>query len=320
MWWKIGKWIAYPLFFVFVLVTTVSWTFPSATLSPYIKSKMEEALFAQSGNVQRPGNVQIGEASLWRVTGADMRRVTIQEASRYGEESPKWNIDRLQVRLGLWGLLFGRPTVVVNSDFYGASASGKFRFSNTKQLSDFWLTVDSLDLSKMTMLSAKLFGLQLKGIASLAIDFDAGASVSQNASGSISLAVDNFGLSNPATNKQGRLEAEFDIVKGTAKSKKFKATGGDIEADLNVAAKIEKQFGFSRLDGGGWFKFSEAYYPQIKPILFVWNRSHESLKAPDGKYYMRVGGSLGQPSANLVTKDAIDNKGSNNPLRNMRTR
>jgi type II secretion system protein N len=249
-----------------------------------------------------------------------MSGVEIREASRSGEKSATWNIDRLQMRLGIWAMIFGRTRVAFNSELYSASASGAFNFTSTKQISDFWIAADDLDLSKLTVLSTKFAGFRLRGIASLAMDFDSGANPAQDASGSLTLAIDGFGTASPPTAKQSKVEAEFDIVKGMAKSKKVKITGGDIEADLNLAVKLEKDVMRSRADGSGWFKLSDAFYTKNAPILDLALPTYKSLRQADGRSYLRVAGTLGSPTATLVSKESLDQKASNNPLRNMRPR
>jgi type II secretion system protein N len=326
MWLRIGRWALFALFFVTVLVMAVYLTFPKLALKTFLKSRIETAIFSRSDDMLHSGSVEIGDASLWRLSGTDMRDLLIQEGSNEEEKGPKWKIDTLQVRFGIWSMLFGRMRIEFSSDLYGASANGAFNFTDTKQLSDFWLEMDDLDLSKMAALGNKL-GVPLRGTASLDMEFDAGNNPSQDAAGYVNVEVANFGIGDgnlklmgfafPVANaKLGKFEAQIDIAKGNAKSKMLRFLGGDVEADTNLTVKLDKDIMRSRAEGGGWFKAADAYLEKassVKASLML----AERYKETDGKFYFKLNGPLNFLSPSFAPKAAFEQKGPNSPVRNL---
>lgn len=318
MWLRIGKWASYLLFFVAVFIIAIYATFPNSALQTFLQARIEKVLFPAGAPIGSPGSVKIGEASLWRLSGADMSDVVIQESSQDASKAPKWKFDRVKVRLGLWSLLFGGTRVEFKSDLYVGSASGAFNFSNGQHLSDFWVEVEDLDLSKMNALAKKV-GVPLRGIASLSMVFDAGNNPAQDATGNVDFTVNNFGMGDGnlkimgfalpvAAAKLGKLEAKIDILKGNAKSKLMRFVGGDIETDMNFALKLDKDFMRSRTESSGWVKFGDAYLEKASSVRSSLSLA-ESYKQTDGKYYFKMSGPLSYPMPTFVAKGALEQKG-----------
>jgi type II secretion system protein N len=298
------------LFFLSVFVLAIHLTFPSTALKIFVKSRLEDKLFSQNQSWRTPPSVEISDASLWRLSGVDLRELRIQEGSKdENTKGTKWTIDKFQMRLGIFAFLFGSYRIGANLEAYGASASGSFSINKgTGQLESMSIDADDLNLSKMAGLSSKI-GMPLEGVASLSLDLDAGANLQQDASGNLTLAIENIGLM--GASKLGKLEAELEIVKGTAKSKTLKVSGGEVMADANLSVKLAKDLLLSKVEGSGWFKPSDAFLKNPPGSFLARNQ-------PEGKYYFKVDGTLGSPKPYLVSKDSFNQKGSSSPLRNMR--
>jgi len=307
---KILKWPLFVLFFICVFVVAMHVTFPSTALKIFVKSRLEDKLFSQNQSWPTPPSVEIGDASLWRLSGVDLRELQIQEGSKDETgKAAKWMIDKFQMRLGIFAFLLGSYKIGANLEAYGASASGTFSINKSSgQLESMSIDADDLNLSKMAGLSSKI-GMPLEGVASLSLDLDAGANMQQDASGNLTLSIDNIGVM--GASKLGKLDAELEIVKGTAKSKAIKVSGGNVTADANLSVKLAKDLLFSKLEGGGWFKPTDAFLKNPPGSFLARNQ-------PEGKYYFKIDGTLGSPRPYLVSKDSFNQKGSSSPLRNMR--
>jgi|GEM_PF-5262740 len=313
MWWlKNLKWPLFVVFFVFVFAVSMQLTFPNVALKNFVTTQLEDKLFAQNQTWKTPPRVRVGEASLWRLSGVDLRQLQIEEGSRDeigSSPGTKWMIDTLQVRFGILAFSFGGYRIGVNLDAYGASASGSFDINKTtKQVDSLWIEAEDLDLSKMAGLASKI-GLPLEGIASISLDFDAGANLAQDASGSLTLSVDNLGVKFGQSEKLGKLDAEFEITNGRATSKSFKIAGTDFSAEANISAKLQKDVMRSILEGKASAKPTDAFAKKAPAVTLALKNFGE--RQADGKYLFALAGTIGSPS---VTKPSNIR---NNPLRNM---
>lgn len=316
---KIVKWVAFPLFFFTVFFAVVYWNFPTRSLRETIKGQIQAYVSAKSDpRATRPAEVEMGEVSLWRLSGLNLGKVVVREAGTDEQPGTVWQFDDLRVRVGILSLLFGGRRFEFQADLYSGSASGAITLDAAKQVSSTHLEIANLDLKKIEGL-AKRFKTPLGGVLTLDLDLDFGKNPAEDGAMSFSLEVQKFEIGGIfAGMNLGQLNADIRLENGKAKNQPIKLAGADVDSNAGLSVELSNDIWRSRVDATGWLKLTEAYLkrkPGYDRIFEGAIPSLRSAKEADGKYAFWLSGTLDRPRFDFGKGPGPTPNVRNNPLR-----
>ena len=116
---------AYSTFFWLVFSAFFYLTFPIERVKGILIAKIEEGLGkGKQGTYGVDPKVTIESLSMWRLSGLDAKRVSVQLASRDPDPGPTIELDWLRVRVGVFSLLTDDKTIAFSADLYDGEADG----------------------------------------------------------------------------------------------------------------------------------------------------------------------------------------------------
>lgn len=295
---KIFKWLGYAGLFIFSFLLFLYWTFPYNVLKERLVSSAEQQL----GSVY---DVRVSDLSPNFFTGAVLKGVKVIKYDG-DSQSTVWEAAKVKIRAGLFGLIFGKPSVSFTVKGGDGDISGDYRptdegFGLSLDLSDFDIaafgfltsggtaklssaingTVD-LNMNKRQMIqSSGKAELELNDIVMKAGDIKMGEG------GAMAIPEVVFSKGKGSILK-------FDLSRGAVKIKEFKLADGDIKIDLTGDIFMSSLFKNYRINLKGTFSVSQKLEQAI-PILFM----IEKQKQPDGSYPITITGRIEQPSVKI---------------------
>ena len=307
------KKILYVGFFGFCFLISLYLTFPLDSLRPYLEKQMQTALSGEAQGVYlvTPPSVQIGQLSLWRLSGAAMDDVHIQMGSETKTPGPKLQFERLSIRFGIWSSLRGMPKIEFDTSVYSGRARGSATMTSEGSLLAFWVDLSQIDLQKLRG-PVTGDGLKMAGNLNLAADVNLGQHPAKDGAGSLNIDFKNLsigpgmfeipggfggGLTLPLI-KLGQFSGKASLLKGKAQIQDLKLSGGDIEAHINAHVELSDNIMFSPLKGSGWFRLKPEFQkanPKIAVILEM-SPDIKAAEEADGRIFFTLIGSLVQPT------------------------
>lgn len=284
------------------------------SLRPFLENKMTEALSgeASGAHFKIPPRVNIGELSLWRLSGAAMYDVQIQMGSDTLEPGQKLQFEELKIRLGILSSLSGKPQIEFDSRVYSGRARGAVTVSPEGSLSALWLDINQIDLQKLRG-PVDESSLKMAGILNLDADLNLGKNPAKDGTGNLDLNFKNLsigpgvfeipggaglgGITLPLI-KLGFFSGKASFQKGKAKIQDLKLEGGDIEAHVNATVELADNILFSPLKGSGWFRLKPEFQKENPKISMILEMSPDikAAEEADGKIYFTLIGSLMAPT------------------------
>lgn len=314
---RILRWTLYPLFYLFLLVVFLFWTFPY--------DRLKERVIAEFNARQPAGpatRLEIDELSSYWVSGIEAEGLRLvsppTKPAEDGKPAPEnvVTIDDMHARLSLLSYLFGTTNVNFGANAFGGELSGFSKQSS--EAAEFRLNLDGVNLGQLPML-ADIVELPLGGALSGEVSFLLPEGKFSKADGKIELAgVDvtvgdgkaklKGAIALPTVNA-GELVILAEASEGRLKIEKFTIEGKDLQLVADGQIRLRDPFNTSLLELTVRFKFSDAYRNKndttrsllgapgsTMPALFEMDPKVKRAKRSDGFYGWRVSGPLARPT------------------------
>jgi type II secretion system protein N len=334
------KTVAYPSWFLFCFVGSLYLTFPMHLVKEPIVTGLEGAL--GKGKQGRHGvdpKVSIGKMSPYRLSGVSLERVQLQLGSTDPDPGPTVDIDELNVRVGLFSLLFNAPTISFDVELYEGTIAGEVELKGLSKgkgdkVEDAFLghtfavlggqvggasvvdvEVEGIDLGRAPPVVEKV-GVPVTGKLGGVVQLELGETPTKDAKGEIDLAIKGVtlgpgelkiplpgltgGLTLPLIDS-GDLVAKAEVKEGKGTFEKLGLTGSDFSADIEGDLRIARKVDSSRLNASGWFKISEQFLEKNGKFKTIIDLASPLKRArdDDGRYHFDLRGSVKKPRFNL---------------------
>ncbi|HUT56165.1 MAG TPA: type II secretion system protein GspN [bacterium] len=263
----------YLALFAAVFCLTLYFTFDANVLKPALEQAAQKAKY----------RIEVGDISLYRLTGLDLKDVSISLAEPDPDKNPEpMKIDRLQFSVSLFSIpgaisaMRARKVPPTSVSYDVRIGSGKItgNYDMGGKTMKLKTSVQDLALDKITIPSFYYKNMKLTGKANAEISLElTDQARPETWNGKISVDIDKprlsdfewVGLAVPGvTMDKGTLIA--DIQNGTLKLNPLKLQGEDIPLSLTGAITLKNPLGQSILDVSGPLKLSDAYR-QKNPLL-----------------------------------------------------
>lgn len=284
---------------VFLFVFFVYETFPYSMLSSRVSSVIEQSL---GGKYE----LRVGE-----LYPSFFTAMVIKDASLASREDdarlPVVKLTKAKARVGLFSLLFGRPSVSFYLDAKKSSIDGSIMLSDT----DYQLSVDldPFDLSDWEYLRSKL-GLKMASDIQGTIELSGKRDQLATTNGKVDLELNkieilpssialgaggSFDLANAIRLAKGsKSRLVMNIEKGAARIEKLVFADGDLNVDASGQVYLATRFESFRLNIQGSFTPSKNFEEAV-PILFL----VQKYRKEDGSYPFSVSGRITCPQVKV---------------------
>lgn len=296
----LAKWAGYIALGAVAYIMFMYWTFPYDQLKNRLESGIEQALGADY-------DVTIGSMSPSFVTGAVLKDVKINLRSG-AELKLVLQADKARVRVGLFSLLLGNPSVSFSLLMKKSTIDG----SISKRDNGFVATVelDPLLFSSVDWFSSKL-GLKLDGKMKGQIAVNLGSDASRGSDGSIDIKFQNgelaagtkislgaagsMELTNPirfAQDSDSKLDVKWG--KGLVQLNEWKWSGGDLQVNLKGQIFTGNTMSNYRLNVNGSVTLSPQFEKDFPIVALI-----AKQKQADGSYAIAVTGNMDHPAIKI---------------------
>jgi len=307
---KVGKWVGYPLFFIFCFVLFAYWTFPYERAKRFIIEKVE---YTERGGRLVPSGweleiVDLGPSGLTGLSASGVRLVKLPETP---EERPvDVTIEEANVSLGVLSLLVGTVAVDFDVAVAGGDITGSFAQGGTT--TEVEAEIDDVKLRRVGVLRG-LLGLPVAGDMSGDIDLVV-AEDAANTTGTIELAIDGLAVGDGNTKLQiegipgdgltverldaGNVEFYASVEDGSANIERLEGRGPDVDLDGAGSIRLLQPLPMSRLDLMLRANIKDSYKernPRTEAMFMLIenNRRAGAAKTPDGAFQFRISGTFG---------------------------
>jgi type II secretion system protein N len=305
-----AAWAGYPLFALFVALMAFYWSVPRDR----VKDRLETALSADvtSGQPLAIGmDVQIGELTMKLFTGLGFRATDIVLRTRplaAGEKPARYIIDDVRVRLGLFAMMFGRPSYSFVAHALSGSIEGNVAGNSDETHVE--VELDKLVLNNVPGIQASTGGLPVDGTVSGKLDVHVLKNLLSNANGNIDVDIEDIvvgdgmakltvpndpflsaGLTFPRV-KLGKLSGQIVIEKGRARFDGVRVHSADGDATLDGYVELRDPIGMSQMHAYLRFRLSEALIKREPTLELMTNALSGTAKRSDGYLGVQLTGTL----------------------------
>ncbi|MAQ14340.1 MAG: type II secretion system protein GspN [Sandaracinus sp.] len=307
---RLGKWVGYPLFFVFCFVLFAYWTFPYERAKRFIIEKVE---YSERGGRKVPSGyeleiVDLGPSGLTGLSATGVRLVKLPETA--DERPVDVTIEEANVSLGVLSALFGNLSVDFDVALAGGDIVGNFTQGGTT--TEIEATIDDVKLRRVGVLRG-VVGLPMAGNLGGEIDLVIAEDQTQTA-GTIDLAIDGLALGDGNAKLKieglpgegltverldaGNVELFATVEEGTATIERLEGRGPDIDLDGAGSLRLLQPLPMSRLDLMIRANIKDSYKErnartQGMFMLVDNNPRIGAAKTPDGALQYRISGTFG---------------------------
>lgn len=308
------RWVLYPSAFILVFIFGAYCTFPKNVLREMSENSL--TLTAMGLGPKNRGLVQVSmkDVSLWRFSGVSLDGLKFYWPGTKSQSPMTIDIDHLQGRVGIFGLLTGSRSMHASGTFYGGDLDLDVGMRK-KILRSVYLDTAKIDLGKMAFLESWL-GSPITGLINMNIDVAGSSELSKDGQGAIKLNFDNLSYGPGSINlpaggfvssltvpkiNLGKLVADLSLDKGELSSKTFTLQGGDIEAEMKLNMVLGARPDMSKIDGRGWFSLKSELINSNETIKMLYDLIPELKSAQEhgGRVGLLIGGSIVRPSFRL---------------------
>lgn len=306
----VGKWVGYPLFFLFCFVLFAYWTFPYERAKRFIIEKVE---YTERGGQRIPSGweleiVDLGPSGLTGLSATGVRLVKLPETP--DERPVDVTIEEANVSLGVLSLLFG--TLAVDFDVAVAGGDIEGSFAQDSTTTEVEATLDDIKLRRVGVLRGML-GLPVAGTLGGEIDLVV-AEEAADTTGTIDLSIDGLAIGDGNTKVQiegipgdgltverldaGNVELYASVEEGSATIERLEGRGPDVDLDGAGTLRLLQPLPMSRLDLMLRADIKDSYKSRNARtegmfMLIDNNRRAGAAKTPDGAFQFRISGTFG---------------------------
>ena len=307
---RLGKWVGYPLFFLFFFVLFAYLTFPYERAKRFIIEKVE---YTERGGQKVPSGweleiVDLGPSGLTGLSASGVRLVKLPETP--DERPVDVTITEASVSLGVLSLLVGTLSVDFDVAVAGGDIAGSFAQDGTT--TEIEATIEDVKLRRVGVLRGML-GLPVAGTLGGEIDLVVAEEAAETA-GTIELAIDGLAVGDGNTKLQiegipgdgltverldaGNVEFYATVEDGSATIERFEGRGPDVDLDGAGSIRLLQPLPMSRLDLMLRADIKDSYKErngrtQGMFMLIENNRRAGAAKTPDGAFQFRISGTFG---------------------------
>ncbi|HEY1959659.1 MAG TPA: type II secretion system protein GspN [Polyangiaceae bacterium] len=313
---KYGKWVGYPLFYLFTFVIFLRIFFPY--------DKVKERIVSTFNSQQRPGPGQqqlaIDEVSGWWLTGIRIKGLRLTSApGPMAEADAKPTvlvIDEVRAKLGVLSAIVGHTDLSFHVDAFGGSIDGSF-FQNPDKERDVEADFDGVDLSKVDALT-DLLGLPVLGTAKGTLKLDMPEAKASKGTGTLQVDIADVAIGDGKAKLKnaldwpkmsvGPLTLTAEAKDGVLKITKLAAGGKDLELSGDGKIQMRDLAMESTADIGLKFKINDTYRGKSKLTTALFGAPGSThggdvdaivpkMRAahhPDGFYAFKLQGPLGK--------------------------
>jgi len=297
---RLAQWAGYIAFFFAAFLFFLYWTFPFDQIKGRIENGLESALGSNY-------SVRINSIASSFITGVSLKGITIVTRGN-GDTTPVLNVDKAKVRVGLFSVIFGNPSISFSMDFKKSTIEGTIVKRDNQMLID--ASLDPVLLQNVPWFSAVL-GLQLNGKIVGTMTMKVPLDGKTPSEGAIKLAfsggelaagskipLGQFGtmdISTPLRFAQGK-DSKLDIKwsKGMADLSDFTWSEGDLQIHLKGQVFTGANVAAARLNVNGTIKLSPEFEKEFPIVAMI-----SKQKQPDGSYPITLTGNLNRPGIKI---------------------
>ena len=302
-------WAGYPLFAVTVMLVTMFFTLPRDRVKYRIESVLSaDPMSGQPGAINM--DVTIGDLSLTLFTGAGIKAKDVVLRTRPVDTNIKparYLIDDVTVKMGLFGLLFNRPSYSFKAHALSGTVSGQFALSPSEERIK--IEAEGIVLNNVPAIAASV-GLPLEGTLSGKIDAVAAKAMAANLEGTVEVTLDDAvigdgkakltvpgdpflaqGLTFPKL-RLGKISGQIVMEKGKGRIENLHVKSADGEATLEGYVDLRDPIGLSQMHAYMRFKPADALIKREPTVELMNNALGATAKRPDGFIGFQLTGPL----------------------------
>lgn len=343
----VPKWLkvtGYPGWFALCFFTFLYMSFPLTMVKAPVIAALEDALGkGKQGRYGVDPKVEIEKLSVWRMSGVELERVSLQLGSDDPDPGATIELDSVAGRVGFFSLLLNAPTLHFSAELYEGEVSGSVTLKGDEEAEESFfghtfafidgkaqdvaalhVTVSGIDLSRTPPVVEKA-GVPVTGMLEGKIDLELGKDAGKEASGDIDLKLAGVtlgpgelkipvpgltgGLTLPLID-MGDLEVKAPVSEGKAKFEKLGFNGQDFNADLDLELNLASRLNASRLSGDGSFQISEQFLEKNAKFKTILDFATPLKRARDdeGRYHFNVRGTVNKPKFSLSSSGGKSSK------------
>lgn len=265
---KYGKWVGYPLFYLFSFVVFLRLVFPY--------DKVRDRIVYTFNSQQRPGpgqqQLSIDEVSGWWLTGVRVKGLRLTSAPTEPGAAPSvLRIDEARAKLGILSAIAGHTNVSFHIDAFGGEIDGSYFESPADR--DVEADFDGVDLSKVDALTS-LLGLPVLGTAKGSLKLDMPEAKASKGTGTLQVDVADVAIGDGKAKLKnaldwpkmavGPLTLTAEAKDGILKITKLSAGGKDLELTGDGKIQMRDLAMESTADIGIKFKINDSYRTKSK--------------------------------------------------------
>ena len=307
---KVGRWLGYPLFFLFCFTLFAYWTFPYERLKRFVIEKVE---YAERGGRMVPSGYQLeivdlGPSGLTGLAATGVRLVKLPETP--ADRPVDVTVEEASVAVGVFALLFGNIALDYDLTVAGGEIEGEFEQGGGMTAIE--ASIDAVKLRRVGVLRGML-GLPIAGDLSGEIDLLI-AEEAENTAGTIALNIEGLAVGDGnaklkldgmpgegltvARLDAGNLNLHATVENGSATIDRLEGRGPDIDLDGSGSLRLLQPLPMSRIDLMVRANIKDSYKnrdDRTKGMftLIDMNPRARAAKTPDGALQYRISGTFG---------------------------
>ena len=307
---KVGKWVGYPVFFLFWFVMFAYWTFPYERVRDFIVQEVEAPL--GPGERRDPSGYQLEIVDLspsW-FTGVEATGVRVIKLPENQDERPMdVTFESLSARVGLFALLTGTTSVSYEARVAGGVVEGEYEGDETSDHIE--AHIEAVETRRVGLLRHYL-PLPLAGRISGDVDVTL-ADEPADTNGDIDVRIEGARLGDANSKLKisgmrdgvsidpinaGNIVAQAEVTEGVATITRLQGRGEDLELDGDGTVTLRRPMRSSQISINFRAKFTDAYKERSERItvlleLLQLNPRSAAALTEDGALQYRIGGALG---------------------------
>ncbi len=309
---KILKWVGYPLFYLFALVTFLYLTLPKDRA----KAKLEAEFNARQ--TEDPVTLKIGDLDTYWFSGIELDDVELVGQPKVTEDGKlgkpeRFSITHATARASIWSALMGDTSVNFDAEAFDGTITGTYSVEDGTQ--HIHVEVQDLGVGKLPFVQSAI-GIPMQGAMTGTVDLTIPEGKLADAEGSVELEIQELKVGDGKTKirdtialpeiKAGTLSLKAEAQAGTVTVSALKCDGKDIKVDAAGKIKLRDPFDSSLAEMTLSFAFTDAYRnknemtgallgkPGGPPGVLDLDPKVKRAKKPDGSYAWRLSGPVGK--------------------------